>query len=273
MTPTRGYENINKWLHKWCALLVRSRLAAAIVCTAVVGMGLWQGSRLPTSALVRQGARSWQIIIGPLVVIILTILWRVGQKQSVNGEHLRRHQEEELQDCSQSILSVDLLLTCLLLSIGLGALFKAKTLGGSNDAYPLIWFFLCAGTAFGILGVRSSPWRHEAGSGSTSPAVEACSVFWKKARNRRNLCFATWFGWIVAAPILIRIYSLILSTTNQSASMGLAVGTWMVVFWWAQIRLSRLRCFRCGKQAFSHPLFFMKDAKCRSCGITPAGEK
>jgi hypothetical protein len=29
----------------------------------------------------------------------------------------------------------------------------------------------------------------------------------------------------------------------------------------------KLKCFNCGRRAFSHAAFFMRHARCKSCGV------
>ena len=43
--------------------------------------------------------------------------------------------------------------------------------------------------------------------------------------------------------------------------------SWVALMWWLQRRLTDMKCFRCGRQAFAHGFFFMRHGKCQSCGV------
>ena len=95
-------------------------------------------------------------------------------------------------------------------------------------------------------------------------------VFWEEVRRRRNHFFLVWVGWLVAGPILFWLYSTILPARLESAAPFLALGTWGAFWFYIAHRLTSMKCFSCGNKAIAHPLFFMRHAKCVSCGITPS---
>ena len=88
--------------------------------------------------------------------------------------------------------------------------------------------------------------------------------FWSEVRKRRNLFFLAAPAWLVIAPVLFTVYSAFLPTFELPA-LG-ALVSWMALMWWLQRRLTDMKCFRCGRQAFAHGFFLMRHAKCRSCG-------
>jgi hypothetical protein len=97
--------------------------------------------------------------------------------------------------------------------------------------------------------------------------MTGASEFWEETRRRRNHFYLTWVGWLVVGFPLLFIYSWILPTDNPQIPMLAALGTWGIFWWWVGHRLTQLKCFNCGEQAFTHPYFFMKHAKCRNCGV------
>jgi hypothetical protein len=94
-------------------------------------------------------------------------------------------------------------------------------------------------------------------------------TFWAETRRRRNQFFLTWVGWLVVGLPLWGIWHLIfrmLGVNDLQVSGTAALFTWGVFWFWVGHRLRQLRCYRCGEQAFSHPYFFMKDARFKNCG-------
>jgi hypothetical protein len=99
------------------------------------------------------------------------------------------------------------------------------------------------------------------------------SQFWAEAKRRRNHFFLTWIGWLPAAAVLIPLYMWLLPDTPgwQNFAMFMALATWFAFWYWVARRLSLMRCYNCGKQAFSTPYFFMRHAKCQNCGARASG--
>jgi hypothetical protein len=95
-------------------------------------------------------------------------------------------------------------------------------------------------------------------------------AFWGEVRRRRNHFFLVWVGWLVAAPILFWFYSSIIPGRKDAAAPFLALGTWFAFWGYIQHRLTSMKCFACGGKAISHAMFFMRHAKCSSCGIKPS---
>lgn len=92
--------------------------------------------------------------------------------------------------------------------------------------------------------------------------------FWREARRRRNHFFLVAFGWLLAGMPLVLLYAAILPVSEGSMVPGIAaLATWMALWWWVNKRLTDMRCFRCGKQAFSNAYFFMRHAKCKNCEV------
>lgn len=95
-------------------------------------------------------------------------------------------------------------------------------------------------------------------------------AFWNEVRKRRNQFFAVWIGWLVVAPILVFLYSRIIPGRDDAAAPYLALGTWFAFWGYIQYRLTSMKCFSCGGKAIRHAMFFMRHAKCASCGIKPS---
>ena len=94
------------------------------------------------------------------------------------------------------------------------------------------------------------------------------AAFWSEAQRRRRLFFLWWIAWLpfglIAAIVSSRLF-------GEIGDFGLWVIllSWFVPWVYIAKRLTKLRCPRCEKQAFAHPLFFMRHAKCQHCGLTP----
>lgn len=102
---------------------------------------------------------------------------------------------------------------------------------------------------------------------TNEPALEA-SLFWEEVRKRRNHCFLAAASWLVLGLPLVLLYSTMLPAATPSIVPGTAaLVTWCAFSWWVGNRLAAIRCFRCGKQAFAHALFFMRHARCKNCGV------
>ena len=91
--------------------------------------------------------------------------------------------------------------------------------------------------------------------------------FWTEVENRRNLHFYIWVGWLAAGFPLFFFYLWIFGEGSEMLAAVAALLTWGVVWFRATRRLAEMKCVRCNKQAFPHPYFFMKDAKCAGCGF------
>ena len=91
--------------------------------------------------------------------------------------------------------------------------------------------------------------------------------FWNEAERRRNHFFLVWVGWLVAGPILFWLFNSILPRQADAAAPFLALGTWGGFWYYVSRRLTSMKCYTCGNKAFAHPYFFMRHAKCFSCGI------
>ena len=102
---------------------------------------------------------------------------------------------------------------------------------------------------------------------ATASTIES-SQFWEEVRRRRNHCFLAAASWLVLGLPLVLLYSAVLpASTPKVIPVTAALATWAALSWWVGNRLAALRCIRCRKQAFTHALFFMRDAKCKSCGV------
>ena len=98
-------------------------------------------------------------------------------------------------------------------------------------------------------------------------AVMSDSSFWKEVRRKRNHFFMWWIAWIPAGIAFMAAYTLIVGSHPQGLTF---VFFFAWFFGWILIanRLSSIRCSRCNNKAISQPLFFMKHAKCKSCGFS-----
>ena len=89
--------------------------------------------------------------------------------------------------------------------------------------------------------------------------------FWENVRKKRNLFYLWWLGWI---PIGLIGAKFLKHFFGDSPYYGYG----MILFWfvgWQLIlaQLKALRCPRCGNRAIANPYFFMKDARCKECGL------
>jgi hypothetical protein len=91
--------------------------------------------------------------------------------------------------------------------------------------------------------------------------------FWNEVERRRNHFFLVWAGWLVAGPILLWLFYSILPVQVDAVVPYLALGIWGSFWLYITHRLTSMKCYSCGNKAFAHPLFFMRDAKCLTCGI------
>ena len=94
--------------------------------------------------------------------------------------------------------------------------------------------------------------------------------FWVEARQRRNHALLVSLGWLVVGIPLWRLYSSVLPTDDSAMAISAAVVTWGAFWSSTSLRLTSLRCFRCGEQAFDNPYFSIAEAKCQHCGVQHA---
>ncbi len=108
----------------------------------------------------------------------------------------------------------------------------------------------------------------------TPPKVRVSenAEFWKETERRRNLFFITWIGWLLAGPVLMVFYRWFLNPDHKDLAGMAALFTWGVFWYWTYFNLRRMRCPECGEKAFIHPFFFMRHARCQSCGVIPKSD-
>ena len=78
--------------------------------------------------------------------------------------------------------------------------------------------------------------------------------------------FLGFLGWIPFAFLALVIYSMFNGSGDRFPGW-LAIIVWMIVMFTLQKRVTSLKCPGCGNNAFHHGLFFMRHAKCTSCGL------
>ncbi len=94
------------------------------------------------------------------------------------------------------------------------------------------------------------------------------TAFWEQVRERRNLFFLCWVGWLPVAGIFLGGYKLI-SGHEPPVLVGYSLFfSYAVIWYWTAWRLKQLRCPHCNKRAIAHPLFLMRHAECKHCGVT-----
>lgn len=253
----------------------KTNLIAAVIWIYIIGTGLLQGYKLPTMEIATHFPFPWQILVlMPLVIVVgaffnkdipgeFTIGKRVDDKfgSGTYREFLR-------------VLRLELLFSFMSFGIGIVGLIRSNMLAGPIGAYSVSFFFISAGVSF-LLAYFIGKKRYVfvSGHNTVQPVIPFTptdgAIFWNEARIRRNIFFAVWAGWLIAGPCLIWIYSIIFSAFDISVRMFAALATWGAIWIWTAIRIKQLRCFKCGKQAFTTPYFFMSHAKCRNCGVTP----
>jgi predicted RNA-binding Zn-ribbon protein involved in translation (DUF1610 family) len=89
--------------------------------------------------------------------------------------------------------------------------------------------------------------------------------FWDDVRRKRDFFFIWWIAWIPAGFIGVALLKHFFGD-SPSYGFGLLV-LWFIGWQIILARLKAVRCPRCGNRAIAHPLFFMKDARCKSCGL------
>jgi hypothetical protein len=89
--------------------------------------------------------------------------------------------------------------------------------------------------------------------------------FWNKVEWNKTLFFVWWVAWLPVGFIGIVLLKQFFGDSGYYGFGLLAV--WFVGWQVILARLKALRCPRCGKQAIRHPYFFIKDARCKSCGL------
>jgi ribosomal protein L37E len=92
--------------------------------------------------------------------------------------------------------------------------------------------------------------------------------FWRDVLRRRNAFFGLWLGWPIASGIILMTFGSVLGFGAPEWFATLLLAIWFLVW----LRISRLvtsmACPSCGKEAFAHPFFFMRHAKCQHCGYS-----
>jgi len=101
-----------------------------------------------------------------------------------------------------------------------------------------------------------------------APTFNESLPFWEEVRKRRNHCFLAAASWPFLSIPLVLLYSALLPERTPFWVTGAAaMATWSVIPWWVGERFGALRCYKCGKEAFTNALFFMRHAKCKHCGV------
>jgi len=253
----------------------RSILLVVIVWIYIVGTGIVQGFTLPNSPLARNFPFPWPILIAmPLVIVIGAFFKSEVPGEFSIGKRIDQWLGQDTYRTFMKSLKLELLFASMSFGIGIVGVLRTFQLGGPSGAFSICGFFISAGFSFLMAHFIALRRRVYEKSPVAEPNVAVftasdAAAFWKEAKTRRNLFFATWIGWLLAGPLLVGFYSLILPGASEMTRGTAALATWGPVFIWSGIRTTQLRCFRCGKQAFSGPMFFMKHAKCRNCGVTP----
>jgi hypothetical protein len=92
--------------------------------------------------------------------------------------------------------------------------------------------------------------------------------FWEQVRQRRNLFFLTWVGWLPVGGIFIGGYQVITGHEAPPSFVYPLFYLYGAIWFWTAFRIRLLRCPKCRKSAIATPFFLMRDAKCRHCGLT-----
>ena len=91
--------------------------------------------------------------------------------------------------------------------------------------------------------------------------------FWLAVRSRRNHFYFWWLAWLPFGFGSIVLYDAAFGgqppMLYMMACMLLWLGCWVML----AVRLSALKCPRCSCSAIAHPMFFMRHARCRHCGL------
>ena len=126
-----------------------------------------------------------------------------------------------------------------------------------------IVFFVSAGLSLHLTLFYSPQPNKEAIKASTTDEAKR---FWGEVRKRRNFFYGTWIAWLAVGFPLNWIFSVLIPSADPMVPMYATVITYGAFWFWTAWRLTHMRCFNCGGKAFDHAFFFMKHAKCKSCG-------
>jgi hypothetical protein len=253
----------------------KSTILVGVIWTYVVGSAIAQGFMLPNSLIAQTFPFPMPLLVAmPLVIVVGAFFTTEVPGEFSIGLRIDQWLGKSSYRSFMKSLKLELLLSSMSFGIGIVGIARSLQVDGPSGAYSICTFFISAGFAFLIayfIGLRKR--IYESPSPVESPITAYSTLeaekFWKEAKTRRNLFFAAWVGWLLAGPLLIGLYSLILPNAGEMTRGAAALVTWGMIFIWSHVRVRQLRCYRCGRQAFSSPMFFMKHAKCRSCGVTP----
>jgi hypothetical protein len=94
------------------------------------------------------------------------------------------------------------------------------------------------------------------------------NIFWQEVKQRRDLFHLGWIGCPIVWAAFVKTNETLSKYQSDSfVSCGLAIG-WAAVCYWATRRLTEFPCPKCHGPAIDHPLFLMRNAKCRRCGFS-----
>jgi hypothetical protein len=96
------------------------------------------------------------------------------------------------------------------------------------------------------------------------------AAFWMEVKQRRNLFFWWWLGWIPAGAIVLFSYRALMGGEPSFWFMFAVLVLWGVGWYFIASRLQKLLCPRCGKPAISGSYTVMRHAKCQHCGFSHA---
>jgi hypothetical protein len=251
----------------------KSSIIVVVIWAYIVGISLFQGFTLPTSNLAQNFPIPWPILVlMPLVIVFGSYFNRDIVGAFSIGKRIDQWFGQDTYRSFMKSLRLELLFSSMSFGIGVIGVVRTLVLNGTSGPLSISMFFISAGFAFlvaHLIAKRRKIYELRAyaePAKSYSPTSKA--NFWNEAKKRRNQCFYSFLGWLIAGPILVTIYSYLFSGISKQIPPIAALLTWGSVIFWVQFRFRQLRCFRCGEQAFSSPIFFMKDAKCRNCGVT-----
>jgi hypothetical protein len=253
----------------------KSTILVGVIWTYVIGSAIAQGFMLPSSPIAKTFPFPMPLIVAmPLLIVVGAFFTSEIPGEFSIGKRIDQWFGQNSYRAFMKSLKLELLLSSMSFGIGIIGIARSLQIDGPSGAYSICTFCISAGFAFLIayfVGRRKRNYENPSPVQSNIAAYSTLDAakFWKEARLRSNLFFAAWVGWLLAGPLLIGLYSLILPSSDDMTRGTAALVTWGAVFIWSHVRIRQLRCYRCGRQALSGPMFFMKHAKCRNCGVMP----
>lgn len=249
-------------------------MIAVAIWVFVVGGNVIQVLSQPNPMFSGGPQLPWFIVFMPIIVVIGAYFTRDLPGEFSIGKIVDQKFGLGTYREFMRVLKLELLFSAMCFGIVLSDVARTYLIKVPSEPLAIIGFFFSGGIAF-LLAYFIRRARDNSAKTPVNRAPAAvqspqnATAFWNEARRRRNICWIVFPSWLLAGPILVGLYSLILPQVPIEARGIAALLTWGAVIIWAQQRFVQLRCYKCGERAFSNSMFFWNYAKCRNCGASP----